>query len=103
MICEGREDLHYSNLSITERLILKHISWRVSMIADPKEIERYYTDAIATTYSQYEPLRNEDDEFGYFDDEGEGLEQLIMVCQFYGVTFLCSRFGILYFYFSFLP
>ena len=74
MVCEGREDLHHYNLSITERLILKHISWRVSMIADPKEIERHYTDAIASTHSQYEHLcigENDRDELGYFDDEGD--------------------------------
>jgi hypothetical protein len=71
MVCEGREDLHHYNLSITERLILKHISWRVSMIADPKEIERQYTDAITSTHSQYEHLCSKDADLGYYDDEGD--------------------------------
>jgi hypothetical protein len=77
MVSEGREDLHHYNLSITERLILKHISWRVSMIADPKEIERHYTDAIASTHSQYGHLHlstdtcTENDDLGYSDDEGD--------------------------------
>jgi len=71
MVCEGREDLHHYNLSITERLILKHISWRVSMIADPKEIERYYSEATAATFRQYEHLYNETEELDYFDDGGD--------------------------------
>ena len=42
------------------------------MIADPKEIERHYTDAIASTHSQYEHLcTGENDELEYFDDEGD--------------------------------
>jgi len=53
MVCEGREDLHYYNLSITERLILKHIGWRVSLIADPNEIERHYINAINKRRSDY--------------------------------------------------
>ena len=40
------------------------------MIADPKEIERHYTDAIASTHSQYEHLCSENEDLGY-DDEGD--------------------------------
>jgi hypothetical protein len=68
MVCEGREDLHYYNLSITERLILKHIGWRVSMIADPKEIEQYYADAVNKKYSDYPDFYPERDDEDFYDD-----------------------------------
>jgi hypothetical protein len=41
------------------------------MIADPKEIERQYTDAIASTHSQYGHLCRENDDLGYYDDDGD--------------------------------
>jgi len=61
MVCEGRDDLHNSNLSLTKRLILEHIGWRVSMIADPKEIESYYVEAVKKNYSDYPDFYPESD------------------------------------------
>jgi len=68
MVCEGREDLHYYNLSVTERLILRHIGWRVSLIADPKEIERHYTVAVNSQYSDYPDFCYAVDDDERYDD-----------------------------------
>jgi hypothetical protein len=68
MVCEGREDLHYYNLSITERVILKHIEWRVSMIADPKEIDRCYVEAVNKKYSDYPDFYPESDYQDYYPE-----------------------------------
>lgn len=45
MVCEARSDLHNDNLHATERLILSHISWRVSMIAEEETIGAWVANA----------------------------------------------------------
>ena len=44
-MCETRGDLYNDNLHATERLILAHISWRVSMIADEDTIQAWVANA----------------------------------------------------------
>jgi hypothetical protein len=39
IVCIERPDLHNENLHATERLILRHISWRISHIAEENAIE----------------------------------------------------------------
>jgi len=38
IVCEMRPDLHNTNLHATERLILRHVNWRISDIANEEKI-----------------------------------------------------------------
>lgn len=73
MVCEYRDDIHNGNLAITERLILKHIEWRVSKIADTELMASLYTkvhdDAKSAwdRYEQFLPYPESDD---YDDSPG---------------------------------
>jgi len=59
LVCENREDIHEGNLGITERLILKHIDWRVSKIANTEVIAALYTkvhEEAKESWERYEPF-----------------------------------------------
>jgi len=73
MVCENRSDLYNDNLHETERLILSHISWRVSLIAEEDTIKTWVANAheeagaAQQRYSKYLPCFTLDSEDG--DDE----------------------------------
>jgi hypothetical protein len=59
IVCKHREDIHEGNLGVTERLILKHIDWRVSKIADTELIASLYTkvhEDAKESWRRYKPL-----------------------------------------------
>jgi hypothetical protein len=67
IVCEYRDDIHPDNLAVTERLILKHIDWRVSKIANTELMASLHTKVHEEAkdawdrYEQYLPYPDWDD------------------------------------------
>jgi hypothetical protein len=67
IVCEYRDDIHPGNLDVTERLILKHIDWRVSKIANTELMASLHTKVHEEAkdawdrYEQYLPYPDWDD------------------------------------------
>ena len=67
MVCEYRSDVHVGNLDVTERLILKHIDWRVRKIASTEIMASLHTqvhnesESAWDRYEQYLPYPESDD------------------------------------------
>jgi hypothetical protein len=53
-VCKRRPDLHNGNLRATERLILSHLEWRISHIADEKKVKDGFEKAVGGAYAAYE-------------------------------------------------
>jgi hypothetical protein len=72
--CKPRRDINHHNLEMTERLILKHITWSVSRIADEQTIANRHDQIMdanaAEIRSKYCQLYSVDDydNFEQYDD-----------------------------------
>ena len=53
-MCERRPDIHYHILHVTEGLILSHLDWRISRIADEEAVKVGFEKAFQGAYAAYQ-------------------------------------------------